>query len=39
MTFEGFSDTLFCRGMLGTILTVAREEGPSALYKGLEPGG
>jgi hypothetical protein len=27
-----------CRGLLGTCLTIAREEGPSALWKGLEPG-
>jgi solute carrier family 25 uncoupling protein 8/9 len=26
------------KGLLGTCLTIAREEGPSALWKGLEPG-
>lgn len=26
------------RGLLGTCLTIAKEEGPSALWKGLEPG-
>jgi len=26
------------RGMIGTVATVAREEGPKALWKGLEPG-
>ena len=26
------------RGLLGTVGTVAREEGASALWKGLEPG-
>ncbi|GFR50940.1 hypothetical protein Agub_g13260 [Astrephomene gubernaculifera] len=26
------------KGMLGTVLAIAREEGPSALWKGLEPG-
>lgn len=26
------------RGMIGTVITVAKEEGPSALWKGLEPG-
>ena len=27
-----------CRGLLGTVGTVAREEGAAALWKGLEPG-
>lgn len=27
-----------CRGLLGTVAAIAREEGPGALYKGLEPG-
>lgn len=31
--------TLFNRGLLGTMMTVAREEGPGALWKGIEPGG
>ncbi|KXZ44839.1 hypothetical protein GPECTOR_61g792 [Gonium pectorale] len=26
------------KGLLGTVLTIAREEGPSSLWKGLEPG-
>ncbi|PNH06251.1 Mitochondrial uncoupling protein 2 [Tetrabaena socialis] len=26
------------KGMLGTVMTIAREEGPSSLWKGLEPG-
>ncbi|EFJ53324.1 hypothetical protein VOLCADRAFT_79001 [Volvox carteri f. nagariensis] len=26
------------KGMLGTVLTIAREEGPASLWKGLEPG-
>jgi solute carrier family 25 uncoupling protein 8/9 len=26
------------RGLLGTCATIAREEGPGALWKGLEPG-
>ncbi|MEW5297093.1 MAG: hypothetical protein WDW36_000323 [Sanguina aurantia] len=26
------------KGLVGTIMTVAREEGPSALWKGIEPG-
>lgn len=28
----------YCRGLLGTCLTIAREEGAGALWKGLEPG-
>lgn len=28
-----------CRGLLGTLATVGREEGAAALWKGLEPGG
>ena len=27
-----------CRGLLGTVGTIAREEGAKALWKGLEPG-
>eukprot|EP00878_Enallax_costatus_P029751 GHUV01032297.1.p2 GENE.GHUV01032297.1~~GHUV01032297.1.p2 ORF type:complete len:113 (+),score=13.87 GHUV01032297.1:142-480(+) len=27
-----------CRGLLGTCMTIAREEGAGALWKGLEPG-
>lgn len=27
-----------CRGLVGTVLTLAREEGVGALYKGLAPG-
>lgn len=26
------------RGLLGTVSTVAREEGPAALWKGITPG-
>ncbi|GLC46638.1 Matrilysin [Pleodorina starrii] len=26
------------KGLLGTVLTIAREEGPASLWKGLEPG-
>lgn len=26
------------RGMLGTVATIAREEGATSLWKGLEPG-
>jgi hypothetical protein len=27
-----------CRGLLGTVGTIAKEEGPAALWKGLEAG-
>jgi hypothetical protein len=37
-TEGGFSsDGSWCRGLLGTVLTVAKEEGPGALWAGLEP--
>jgi len=27
-----------CRGLLGTVGTIAKQEGPAALWKGLEAG-
>lgn len=31
-------NTFVCRGLIGTCVTVAKEEGPGALWKGLGPG-